>query len=203
MGLRARHEKEKENMKSLILNTAIKLIETEGYDKLSMRKIADAIDYSPTTIYIYYKDKAQIAHDISKQLYQKVMADVQKALGEHKEEPEDVQLMFAFKAFIYCITEHSEMGKAVMRSGENAIFDSAEQDDPETQGVVVLQKLLVLGQQRCILRPLDDNTAWMLISALLGFSMNVIENNIHKSNNWAGMVDAYAEILIKGILVER
>ncbi|MGX7047451.1 TetR family transcriptional regulator [Pseudolactococcus piscium] len=51
-----------------MLNASIKIINKDGFDNLSIRKIADLIGYSPTTIYIYiyiyYQKKAQIATDI-------------------------------------------------------------------------------------------------------------------------------------------
>ncbi|QQK07292.1 TetR/AcrR family transcriptional regulator [Miniphocaeibacter halophilus] len=47
-----RRENEKEKMRKLILNASVKIILEEGYDKLSMRKIADRIEYSATTIYL-------------------------------------------------------------------------------------------------------------------------------------------------------
>lgn len=60
MGISERREREKEEMHKLILKTANKLFGEHGYDKISMRNIADAIEYSPTTIYLYFKDKNEL-----------------------------------------------------------------------------------------------------------------------------------------------
>lgn len=57
------------------MNAAIDIIEQEGYEKLSVRKIAAKIEYSPTTIYLYYKDKSEIITDMSDELYNKFMDD--------------------------------------------------------------------------------------------------------------------------------
>lgn len=54
--------KRKGDVKSLILNAAKKLFVEEGYRSASIRKIASEIGYSPTTIYLYYKDKSDIAY---------------------------------------------------------------------------------------------------------------------------------------------
>jgi AcrR family transcriptional regulator len=43
-----------------ILDAARELFLKHGYENTSMRKIASKIEYSPTTIYIYFKDKAEI-----------------------------------------------------------------------------------------------------------------------------------------------
>ncbi len=60
MGITARKEREKEEMRRLILGAALRLFREKGYDGVSIRNIAEAIEYSPATIYLYYKDKSEI-----------------------------------------------------------------------------------------------------------------------------------------------
>ncbi len=60
MGIAERKEREKEEMQKLILDTATKLFLEKGVEKTSMRNIADAIEYSPGTIYLYFKDKSEL-----------------------------------------------------------------------------------------------------------------------------------------------
>ena len=42
----------------------MKLFINEGFEKVSIRKIADIIEYSPTTIYLYFKDKNEILYEL-------------------------------------------------------------------------------------------------------------------------------------------
>lgn len=58
-------------MRTLILETAMRLFLEEGYEKVSMRRIADAIEYSPGTIYLYFGDKDEIMHALHSQAFQK------------------------------------------------------------------------------------------------------------------------------------
>ena len=60
MGIIQRKEREKEEMRRLILDAALRLFRERGYDGVSIRNIAEAIEYSPGTIYLYYKDKSEI-----------------------------------------------------------------------------------------------------------------------------------------------
>ena len=64
MGITERKDREKQEMIDLILDEAMKLIIAEGYDNITMRKIADKIEYSPTTIYLYFKDKSEILYSL-------------------------------------------------------------------------------------------------------------------------------------------
>lgn len=60
MGIVARKEKQKQEIRSLILEESMKLFTEEGFSKVSVRKIAERIQYSPTTLYLYFKDKNEI-----------------------------------------------------------------------------------------------------------------------------------------------
>ena len=57
MGIAERKEREREEVKDLILNAAREIFLKEGYENTSIRKIATAIEYSPGIIYHHFKDK--------------------------------------------------------------------------------------------------------------------------------------------------
>lgn len=62
MSISERKQKEKEALRLLILNGAKKLFVEKGIEQTTIRNIADAIDYSVGTVYVYYKDKNAIFH---------------------------------------------------------------------------------------------------------------------------------------------
>jgi len=64
MGIKERKERHREELKALILQAAKKLFVTQGYEATSIRRIAAEIEFSPTTIYLYYKDKSDIAYTL-------------------------------------------------------------------------------------------------------------------------------------------
>ena len=204
MPMKARREKEKKDMKNAILDAASKIIAEEGYDKLSMRKIADVIDYTPTTIYSYYKDKAEIVDGISRRIHDKIMHDVKVALDDSKSSSIDIQLKFMFMAFLYSIANNPEMGNAVIKSGTGIIFGPSDDGiSQERNGVMMLRNFLAQGQQKGVFRELDDNMSWMLITALVGFSLNSIENQLYLDESWPHLVEIYADMLVRGLLLGR
>lgn len=69
MGITDRKEREKQELKDLILKEAKAVFLEEGYEKTSIRKIADRIEYSPTTIYLYFKDKSELLLELHKQSF--------------------------------------------------------------------------------------------------------------------------------------
>lgn len=62
MGIKERKERHREDLKQLILQAARKLFTENGYEATTIRKIAAEIEFSPTTIYLYYKDKNEILY---------------------------------------------------------------------------------------------------------------------------------------------
>lgn len=60
MTIAHRKERQKEELRAKILQIAKDLFIERGYQETSIRTIADRIEYSPTTIYLYFKDKDDI-----------------------------------------------------------------------------------------------------------------------------------------------
>lgn len=60
MGLKERHEREREAVSRAILDAARDLFVAEGYPNVSIRKIAERIEYSPAAIYSYFPGKDDI-----------------------------------------------------------------------------------------------------------------------------------------------
>ncbi len=74
MGIAERKEKEKREMRELILSTATNLFIGQGYERVSMRNIAEAMEYSPATIYLYFKDKNELLYTLSEEGFRKFFA---------------------------------------------------------------------------------------------------------------------------------
>ena len=66
MGVKERKDRQKIEMRDAILAAALKLFSEEGYDNATMRKIADEIEYSVGTIYLYFKDREEIFFELHK-----------------------------------------------------------------------------------------------------------------------------------------
>ena len=64
MGVSERKEREKQELKELILLKAKEIMARDGQDGLSIRKIANEIEYSPATIYLYFQDKDEILYQM-------------------------------------------------------------------------------------------------------------------------------------------
>jgi len=72
MGILERKERDRVEMRERIIDVAIEMFVQEGYEKTSIRNIAEKIEYSPATIYLYYKDKDELLYDVQAQAFEKL-----------------------------------------------------------------------------------------------------------------------------------
>ena len=64
MGISDRKGREKRELRAKILTATAKILVEEGYEKTTIRKVAEAIEYSPRTVYLYFKDKDSLLMEI-------------------------------------------------------------------------------------------------------------------------------------------
>ncbi len=74
MSSKDRRARNRANLREEILDTARTMFVKQGYDNVSIRKIADKIEYAPGTIYLYFKDKAEILESLCQESFGKLHA---------------------------------------------------------------------------------------------------------------------------------
>ena len=103
MGLHERRQREKESIRANILQAAFNLAKTEGWSSLSIRKIADASEYSAPVVYDYFENKEAILFEISLNGFDLLNKELLKAKNKYKTPEEqltaivDAYWNFAFK----------------------------------------------------------------------------------------------------------
>lgn len=86
MTVKDRRERQKEALREEILNAARELFAREGYESVSMRRIAEKIDYSPTTIYLYFQDKSELLFHVCEETFSKLVKTME-GLGLDRTDP--------------------------------------------------------------------------------------------------------------------
>ncbi|MGA7471635.1 MAG: TetR/AcrR family transcriptional regulator [Candidatus Sulfotelmatobacter sp.] len=69
MGVKERRARERSETRDKILDAARELFVTEGYEGVSMRRVAEKIEYSPTAIYVHFADKQELFHELCQRDY--------------------------------------------------------------------------------------------------------------------------------------
>lgn len=97
MGVAERRLREKEQIRTAILTTAWNMVKKEGWQSLSIRKIADAIEYSVPVIYDYFGSKDEILFEFAKEGFSMLAKKIEQARA--KDEDPAVQLKEIAHAF--------------------------------------------------------------------------------------------------------
>jgi len=147
MGIKERKEKYKEDVRQKILEVAKNLFLKHGYESTSIRKIAQQMEFSPTTIYLYYKDKGDIMYALHQEGFKMlssqflVIQSVEdpferlKAMGRiymrfALENPDFYELMFVMKEPIEFVNKHCasewEEGEFAFNSLLKTVMDCKE-----------------------------------------------------------------------------
>ena len=169
MSVAERKAKEKEDLKSLILQGAKRLFVQKGIEQTTIRSIADAINYSVGTVYVYFKSKNDILHALHTQGFTELggqftvlhhVADPMerlRAMGKvyirfALDNPDMYDLMFNVKApmeFLITIQEEEwNEGKATfdaLRTTVNQCMDAGHFKGHEAEPLTFLIWSLVHG----------------------------------------------------------
>jgi AcrR family transcriptional regulator len=70
MGISDRKLRQKEEVRASILDTAWEMVVTEGWQSFSIRKVADAIEYSVPVIYSHFENKDAILLEFNRKGFQ-------------------------------------------------------------------------------------------------------------------------------------
>jgi AcrR family transcriptional regulator len=90
MGIKERQDRERLAVRQAILDAARDLFTTEGYRNVSIRKIAERIEYSPAAIYSYFPSKDDIFFALAEEGFRRLDAKV-RSVAETGDPLEDVR----------------------------------------------------------------------------------------------------------------
>ncbi len=169
-------EKQRVNgdLRRLILDTTRHLLVTEGYNSLSMRKIARAIGYSATSIYLHFESKDALVHA----LIEEGMAQKYEALRSIVEaHPEDViaRLKALCRGYIAFGIDNPEYYEIMyMLHPEQMARFPAEKYRRARRNLEVIVETLREGAERKLLRVEDPLVAASAIWAALHGAVSLL-----------------------------
>jgi AcrR family transcriptional regulator len=141
MGSRERRIREKRDLREKILKAAQEIITQEGFDALSMRKLANRIDYSAASIYLHFGSREEIAQELAKTAFDQLLVRIKSAA----EVPELRDRLHAIShAYISFALEHPETYRLIFMGDAaymHAVFKEEGEDSPARQSYGILLRL--------------------------------------------------------------
>src|SRR3954471_4469054 len=83
MGIVERKERQRKEVRDSILQAAWQLVNEEGWQSLSIRKIADAIEYSVPVVYDHFENKEATLFEFTKQGFKLLGDKLTEAIKHH------------------------------------------------------------------------------------------------------------------------
>ncbi|OKL39700.1 TetR/AcrR family transcriptional regulator [Pontibacter flavimaris] len=102
MGIAERKKRHKEEVRTSILAAAWQLVLQDGWQALSIRRIAEAIEYSVPVIYDHFTNKEAILLELTKQGFRQLNQELIRAKDKAKSPEEQVEAMaYAYWKFAF------------------------------------------------------------------------------------------------------
>ena len=96
----------KEETRINILDAALQIVKSEGWQALSMRKIADVIEYTAPIIYEYFANKDAILVELTRKGFLLLARDLEEAKSKHRLPAKQLEAMwFAYWNFAFANKE--------------------------------------------------------------------------------------------------
>lgn len=106
MGIAERKQRQKEEFRASILEAAWLQVLSDGWQSLSIRKIADAIEYSIPVIYNHFENKEAILLEFTREGFQKLADALEDVKSKHDVPADQLEAMaHAYWDFAF---EHKE-----------------------------------------------------------------------------------------------
>lgn len=201
MGIQERRKMEKEKIKKEIHKAASEIIIEEGYSKLSIRKIASKIDYSPSLIYNYYENKADIVLSIWQEKSSKIIYTMSNL--KLNDPNEETNIKNLFKTYINLILESPEEYRAIMLNNIDIIkkvnFDFTEEERSSLK-IKETKKKYDKYLEEGLLRHVDtEKYAFFSWISINGFISNMVLSNNQDKEFLNKLIDEYVDFMIYGL----
>ncbi|GAA4322450.1 hypothetical protein GCM10023149_22770 [Mucilaginibacter gynuensis] len=174
MGSKERILRLKDQTRRNILDSALDIVETGGCDALSMRKLADQIEYSPPVIYEYFRNKECIYLELAKRGHLTLAEKVREAKSRHRIPEKQIEAMWiAYWNFAFT---HKVFYQLMY--GINFVCVPTENDSAEANLVPDLMTEVIAALFKN--KPVSDETIrmkyytyWAVVHGLI--SLNIIQ----------------------------
>jgi len=110
MGITERKLRQKEEVRASILKAAWEIVENEGWQALSIRRIAEAIEYSVPVIYDHFANKEAIMLEFTRRGFQLLNEKLAKTRDQFSDPEQQIEgIAFAYWKFAFSHKEYYQL----------------------------------------------------------------------------------------------
>lgn len=195
-----------EETRRLILDTAKEIINTEGFEKLSVRKIVKKIDYSPAIIYHYFKDKNEIVETLMQMGYRNIVQSLRQ-IPRNEEDPYS-ELKDTLAQYIKAALASPREYKAFMIKDDDQALKTTgllkRGVSNEKPSVKMLCENIQRGIDKKFYKECDvELTAQIIWTSTFGLIMKCIIEKDISSDQIDRLIEQHFNVLFYGIMIKE
>lgn len=198
MGIAERRQRQKEEVHTAILSAAWQLVEAEGWQALSIRKIADAIEYSVPVIYDHFANKEAILFEFTKKGFSLLNEDLTKAVKQHRSAERQIEaIAHAYWDFAFNNKEYYQIMYGLGMPSCEAVRQIGELKEFTEIVSAPINSLIEHNGQKKGDAFLKLHTFWSMLHGLI--SINMMNRNEMKDELNALVIKDFIKGFISGM----
>ena len=177
MGITDRKQRQKEEVRASILDTAWDLVVTEGWHSFSIRKIADAIEYSVPVIYSHFENKDAILLEFNRKGFKLLTEALAAAKSGQANPADEIRAMGrAYWAFAFANKEYYQLMFGLGIPTCETVSKIPAMQDFKQVIVDSIVAMLPEGQKPAFDPFLKYQSFWSMLHGLVSINMSSINN---------------------------
>lgn len=205
LGKKRQLEKQEE-VRTIILEVARTIISKEGIQGLSIRKITNAMDYSPAIIYHYFKDKNEIIETIVNEGFGRILTSIRSVKRNENEPAKEMKEIFL--NYIKVALSIPEEYKAVMLNEDPSILQRTglleKGISEKSLTMQVLYDNLQRGVKLGCYAPCDPElTAQIIWTATFGLIIKLLIEKDISEEQVERLIDQHFQLVFQGIALKK
>lgn len=173
--IRHRQDQEKQELRQAILTAAGELFLEQGYEHFSLRKVAERISYSPTTIYLYFRDKDDLLFTVVDEGFERF--GQQLAAAEASTEDPWERLIALGRAYVTFGLQNPVYYQLMfIQRTDFLTHPHAGESQPRIAGFQMLRQAVQRAIDAGVLRPGDaqsySDVLWALVHGMVSLAIS-------------------------------
>jgi len=204
-----RRTREKQQVQERILNAARDLFAAEGFEAVTMRRIAEAIEYTPGALYVHFRDKAELIRALCRNDYEALRLATEDL---RRTEADPVRRIWAMgHGYLSFAAAHSNHYKLMFMTSPPAgvepdAEDLACMEDPDRDGYAALvesvMQAMAQGRWRADLKDpeLVAQTLWAALHGVAALQIVYGHDPLWQMRPWDERAKEMAVTVLRGML---
>jgi AcrR family transcriptional regulator len=207
MTIQTRRARQKAQLRQEIIDAARDILAREGFEQLSMRKVAERIEYSPTAIYLHFEDKRDLVFQVCEETFGRLVSELASLEADVKDPVN--RLREGMRRYVAFGLRHPQhyLATFVAVPHEQLPEDVARYNNPESNGMKalgvlrsIIQACVEAGKFRSVDPDVATRSTWC---AMHGVTALLIQMPNFAWGDQKAVIESLIDTTIEGLKLRK